>query len=75
MDFDYRHLLRLIDTYVAMVPAWLQVVLAYYLAIVLTGWGRSRIAAKKRLLPAVIAFAIAAALAVHATSLVMAILF
>lgn len=75
MDADYRHLLYLFNVYVAMIPAWLRVVVSYYLAIVLTGWGRERIAAKKRFLPAVIAFAIAAALALHATSILMAFLF
>ena len=75
MNADYQHLLYLLNTYVAMVPAWLQVVVSYYLAIVLTGWGRERIAAKKRFLPAVIAFAIAASLALHATSILMAFLF
>jgi hypothetical protein len=74
MDFDYRHLIYLLHTYVSMVPSWLQVVLSYYLAIVLTGWGRNRIAAKKRFLPAVIGFAIAALLALRATSILMTFL-
>ncbi|HSD09709.1 MAG TPA: hypothetical protein VLF14_01905 [Candidatus Binatia bacterium] len=75
MNVDYRHLLYLLNVYVAMIPAWLQVVVSYYLAIVLAGWGRGRIAAKRRFLPAVIAFAIAASLALRATSILSAFLF
>jgi len=74
MDIDYRHLLHLLDLYVAMIPPWLQVVLSYYLAIVLTSWGRGRIVARKRILPAVIGFAIAALLALRATSILMTFL-
>jgi len=74
MDVDYRHLLQLLHAYLSMIPSWLQVVLSYYLAIVLTSWGRNRIAAKKRFLPAVIGFAIAGLLALRATSILMAFL-
>jgi hypothetical protein len=74
MDFDYRHLLYLLNTYVSMIPSWLQVVLSYYVAIVLVSWGRNRIAAKKRFLPAVIGFAMAAFLALRATSILMTFL-
>jgi len=74
MDIDYRHLIYLFNTYVSMIPPWLQVVLSYYLAIVLASWGRNRIAAKKRFLPAVIGFAIAGLLALRATSIVMTFL-
>ncbi len=74
MNVDYRHLIYLLNTYVSMVPAWLQVVVSYYLAIVLASWGRNRIAAKKRLLPAVFGFAIATLLALRATSILMTFL-
>jgi hypothetical protein len=74
MDVDYQHLIYLLRTYVSMVPPWLQVVVSYYFAIVLAGWGRNRIAAKKRFLPAVVGFALAALLAVHATSILMTFL-
>jgi hypothetical protein len=74
MDVDYRHLLLLLNTYVSMIPPWLQVVLSYYVAIVLVGWGRNRIAAKKRFFPVVIGFALAALLALHATSILMTFL-
>ena len=74
MDVDYRHLLLLLHAYVSMIPSWLQVVLSYYVAIVLASWGRNRIAAKKRFLPAVIGFGIAGLLALHATSLLMTFL-
>lgn len=74
MDVDYRHVLYLLRLYVAMIPPWLQVVLSYYLAIVLASWGRSRIVARKRILPAVIGFAIAALLALRATSILMTFL-
>ncbi len=74
MDVDYRHLIYLFHTYISMIPSWLQVVLSYYLAIVLASWGRNRIAAKKRFLPAVIGFGIAAFLALRATSILMTFL-
>ena len=74
MNVDYRQLIYLLHTYVSMVPPWLQVVVSYYLAIVLAGWGRNRIAAKKRFLPAVIGFALAALLALRATSILMTFL-
>ena len=74
MNVDYRDLLRQVDLFIAMIPPWLQVVVSYYLAIVLIGWGRGRIAAQKRFLPAVIGFAIAALLALRATSILMAFL-
>jgi len=41
---------------------------------VLTSWGRGRIVARKRILPAVIGFAIAALLALRATSILMTFL-
>jgi len=74
LDVDYRHLLQLLQAYLLMIPSWLQVVLSYYLAIVLASWGRNRIAAKKRFLPAVIGFAIAGLLALRATSILMTFL-
>ena len=74
MNVEYRDLAYLLHTYVSMVPPWLQVVVSYYLAIVLANWGRNRIAAKKRFLPAMIGFTMAALLAFRATNILMAFL-
>jgi hypothetical protein len=74
VSFSISHALYQIDSYLAVVPPWLQVVLSAYLAIVLAGMGSGRVKERRGLFVAVLLFAIAALLALRALSLLTAML-
>ena len=55
--------------YVAVVPPWLQMVLFYYLAVVLGSWARGRFLEKRGFWIAVVALMLAVFLAARATGM------
>jgi len=74
MSFSTSHLLYEIDRYASVVPPWLQILVASYLAVVLATTASGRVRERRGLLVSVILFVIAALLAVRAGSLLVALL-
>jgi hypothetical protein len=61
--------------YVAAIPPWLQVLLFYYLAVVLGSWARGRFLEKRAFWLAVLALTLAVFLAARATSMLYTVFF
>jgi hypothetical protein len=61
--------------YVAAIPAWLQVPLFYYVAVLLGSWARGRFLEKRSFWMAVLALTLAVFLAARATSMLYVVFF
>jgi hypothetical protein len=64
-----------LQRFVAAIPAWLQVLLFYYLAVVLGSWARGRFVEKRGFWLAVLALTMAVFLAARATGMVYGVFF
>ncbi len=61
--------------FVAAIPPWLQVLLFYYLAVVIGSWARGRFLEKRAFWTAVLALTLAVFLAARATSMLYVVFF
>ena len=61
--------------YVAAIPPWLQVLVFYYLAVVLGSWARGRFLEKRGFWLAVLALTLAVFLATRATAMLYSVFF